>query len=150
VHDQTNHDDLWVLPLFGERKPFAFLKTEFNETHGHISPNGRWMAYTSDESGAPEVYVRSFDERSRGKWKISTNGGAQPQWRRDGKELFYLAADGHMMAVSIDRESPFESTSPRSKPLGGNFSVTGTGTRYPVTAGVFLSRPRPSRTAPDL
>jgi hypothetical protein len=89
--DPKSQGDLWVLLLFGDRKPFPFLQTEFVELQGQISPDGRWMAYTSDESGAPEVYVQSFPERGHGKWRISVNGGAQPQWRPDGKEVFYLA-----------------------------------------------------------
>jgi serine/threonine protein kinase len=104
--------DVWVFPLFGDRKPFPFLQTEFNEGGGQISPNGRWMAYTSDESGVNEVYVQSFAERGRGKWRVSVGGGAQAQWRRDGKELFYLAADRKLMAVSIGGGSTFEADMP--------------------------------------
>jgi eukaryotic-like serine/threonine-protein kinase len=104
--------DLWVLPLFGDRKPFPFLQTEFAELHGQISPNGRWMAYTSDESGVPEVYVQSFPKRGQGKWRISVNGGAQPQWRRDGRELFYLAADRKLMVVSIEGQAAFAPSTP--------------------------------------
>jgi hypothetical protein len=67
-----------------DRKPFAFLQTEFNETHGQLSPDSQWMAYTSDESGQREVYVRAFPSGD-GKWKISTTGGEQPRWRGDGQ-----------------------------------------------------------------
>ncbi len=92
--------DLWVLPMQGERKPFVFLKTEFAELHGQLSPDGRWMAYTSNESGRPEVYVRPFPSADA-KWKVSTAGGEQPRWRRDGKELYYVATDRKLMAVAV-------------------------------------------------
>jgi serine/threonine protein kinase/WD40 repeat protein len=112
VIDPKTKADLWLFPLFADRKPFLFLQTQFNELQGQISPNGRWIAYASDESGAPEVYIRSFAERGQGKWRISAGGGAQPQWRRDGKELFYLAADRKLMAVRINGESPFVAGTP--------------------------------------
>ena len=133
VNDPKTKLDLWVLPLFGDRKPFPFARTEFNEIQGQISPNGRWMAYASDESGAPEVYVRSFGEREPGKWRISVNGGSEPMWRRDGTELFYLAADRKLMAVSIDGEAAFKAGPPvvlfetRQTPVsGGAFETRNT------------------------
>ncbi len=92
--------DVWVLPLFGDRKPFPLLQSEFDELHPAFSPDGRWLAYTSNESGTNEVYVRPFPGGG-GKWQVSTRGGSQPRWRRDGKELFYLAADNKLMAVEI-------------------------------------------------
>jgi len=98
--------DLWVLPLFGDHKPFPFVQTKFDEDSGHFSPNGRWMAYVSNESGHGEVYVQSFPA-SGAKWQISTNGGSNPRWRRDGKELFYLAANklaNRLMAVAVNEE----------------------------------------------
>lgn len=80
-----------------ERKPVPFLQTEFNEHIGRFSPDGSWLAYTSDESGTNEVYVRTFPA-SDAKWRISANGGSAPRWRGDGREVFYLAADGRLMA----------------------------------------------------
>ena len=89
--DPKTQTDLWILPLFGGRKPLPFLITEFSEAQGQLSPNGRWMAYTSNESGKNEIYVQPFPPSSPGpKWTISPRGGRQPHWRRDGKELFYL------------------------------------------------------------
>lgn len=90
-------NDLWVLPTFGDRKPRPLLQTPFNETQGQFSPDGRWVAYLSNESGRGEVYVVPFPEAG-GKWQISTAGGVQPRWRRDGKELFYLAGNTLMAA----------------------------------------------------
>jgi Tol biopolymer transport system component len=98
--DPKTRRDLWVLPMFGDRKPILFLQTPFEEYHARFSPNGRWIAYISNESGTYQVYVQSFPEPS-GKWMASTNGGIQPRWRRDGKELFYLALDGKLMAVPV-------------------------------------------------
>ena len=92
--------DLWILPMTGEPKPFVYLNSDFQETHSQFSPDGRWVAYTSDETGRSEVYVQSFPIGS-GKWQISTNGGDQAQWRGDGKELFYMAPDRNLMAVAV-------------------------------------------------
>jgi len=106
--------DLWVLPLLGDGKPYPFLQTEFIETQGFFSPDGHWLAYTSNESGRNEVYVQTFPQ-SGGKWLISSGGGAQPHWRGDGKELFYIAPDRTLMAVEVNTASTFETSAP--KPL---------------------------------
>jgi Tol biopolymer transport system component len=109
VFQQTNPTtdvDLMVLPLFGERKPTSFVTTPATEVHGRLSPDGKWLAYASDESGSFEAYVQAFPGPG-GKWQISTRSGLQPVWRADGRELYYLTQDGRMMAVSIDTESGF-------------------------------------------
>ena len=98
--DPKTKRDIWVLPLTGDRKPFKFLQTEANEAGAQLSPNGRWMAYTSDQSGSFEIYVRSFPSGG-GQKLVSTRGGFGPHWRRDGKELFYYAPDGNLMAVEV-------------------------------------------------
>jgi len=92
--------DLWILPMDGDRKPFPFLRTPFEERDGQFSPDGNWIAYQSNESGRVEVYVRPFPGPGESQ-SISTNGGAQARWRADGKELFYIALDGKLMAVPI-------------------------------------------------
>src|SRR5262249_38940792 len=89
VQDPPTGLDLWVLPLFGDRKPFPFLQTPFAESGGRFSPDGKWVAYQSNESGRSEVYVQPFPGPGA-KFQISTDGGANPLWRRDGKELFFL------------------------------------------------------------
>src|SRR5262249_37216209 len=93
---------LWLLPLAGDRKAMPLLDAPFVETFGQVAPDGRWLAYVSNETGTGEVYVQPFP-RGAGKWKVSTNGGTTPRWRRDGRELFYLSqqANGKMMAVDI-------------------------------------------------
>ncbi|MFY9560395.1 MAG: protein kinase, partial [Terriglobales bacterium] len=93
--------ELWVLPLSGERKPYVFLQGGFNVGQGQFSPDGRWMAYSSDESGKPEVYVTPFPGGGN-KWQISQAGGTSPRWRRDGKELFYLTPDSDLMSAEVD------------------------------------------------
>jgi serine/threonine protein kinase/WD40 repeat protein len=107
--------DLWVLPLSGDRKPFPLLHTPFAESHAQISPDGKWFAYQSNETGRMEVYVQPFPSRS-GKWQVSTNGGYFPRWRRDGHELFYMSqtSAGRMMAVDVKSSgSTFEAGAPR-------------------------------------
>lgn len=93
--------DLWILPLLGDRKPYPFLQTRFNEVGGFFSSDGRWIAYVSNESGRNEVYVTPFPGPG-GKWQISTTGGNFLRWRRDGKEIFYLALDNRLMAAAVN------------------------------------------------
>ena len=102
---------LWVLPLSGDRKAFPLLQTPFNESLGAFSPDGRWIAYVSDESGRPEVYVQTFPI-STSKWRVSTSGGTQPRWRSDGKEIFYVASNSKLMAVPVSAGSSFEAGIP--------------------------------------
>ena len=92
--------DLFVLPLTGDRTPFPYLQTSFTESHAQFSPDGKWISYVSDQNGKADVYVQSFP-MGGGVWQVSTAGGDQPQWRADGKELFYLAPDRNIMAVSV-------------------------------------------------
>jgi hypothetical protein len=106
VHDPQRRQDLWILPTSGDRKPIPFLTTPADETFGQFSPDGKWIAYDSDESGRREVYVQGFapdrvPAAAVGKWLISAAGGNKPRWRHDGKELFYIALDGKMMAVPM-------------------------------------------------
>jgi Tol biopolymer transport system component len=93
--------DLWVLPLFGDRKPFPFMLTSFSEFVAAFSPDSRWVAYASDESGRNEVYVAPFPGPG-GKWQVSTAGGNWPRWRRDGREIFYMAPDNRLMVATVD------------------------------------------------
>jgi len=110
----TTNVDLLLLPLSGERKPQPFLQTNFIEAQGRFSPDGRWVAYISNETGQFEVYVQSFPATS-GKVAISTGGGSQPQWRRDGRELYYYTPDRKLMAVDVYAEgSTFKVGVPRS------------------------------------
>jgi serine/threonine protein kinase len=106
--------DLWILPLSGDRKPRPFLQTEFSEWVGSFSPDGRWIAYQSDESGRYEIYVRPF-QGSEGKWQVSTGGGEGPAWSRNGHELFFTSADRRLMAVDVKAAgSTFEAGTPHA------------------------------------
>jgi eukaryotic-like serine/threonine-protein kinase len=106
THDEATKDDVWVLPVEEKRRPFPYLRSRFNEGQARFSPNGRWIAYVSDESGRSEVYVQPFPATGE-RWQISNDGGREPTWRRDGRELFYLAADRRLMAVPVQTLSRF-------------------------------------------
>jgi eukaryotic-like serine/threonine-protein kinase len=99
--DPKTRADLWVLPLKGDRKPLPFLQTQFTESFGQYSPDGRWIAYRSDESRGGEIYVAPFPGPG-GQRQISTAGGRQPRWRGNGKELFYLAPDDRIMVAEVN------------------------------------------------
>jgi len=103
-----------VLPLQGEAKPTLFLGTQFAESQGRFSPDDRYIAYVSNESGRLEVYVRPFspDGKAGGQQMVSQGGGSQPLWRRDGKELFYIAADSKVMAVPVSTAPTFQRGTP--------------------------------------
>ena len=98
-------DDLWILPIGPDGKaagePHEFQKTEFDEDDASFSPDGRWLAFASAESGEYEVYVRPFPGPG-GKWQISSKGGDFPRWRKDGRELFFISAGNSMMSVEVD------------------------------------------------
>ena len=117
--DPKTKNDLWIVRVRSakEVKPVPFLQTEFNEWQGQFSPDVHWMAYSSDESGRYEVYVRPFPS-GLGKWQISTAGGQQPRWQRDGKELFYLTPDRKLMVVKVKAVAgpkvTFEAEAPES------------------------------------
>jgi Tol biopolymer transport system component len=107
--DGTNLD-LWLLPLKGEKKATQFLGTPFTESQGRFSPDSRYIAYVSNESGKAEVYVRSFglDGKAGGQQMISQGGGSQPLWRSDGKEIFYISGDTKVMAVPVSTSPAFQ------------------------------------------
>ena len=98
--DRVTRADLWMLLLTGDRKPTPLLRTPFEERDAVFSPDGRVLAFESDESGAPEIYVMPIDAVGSRR-RVSRSGGQTPRWRRDGKELFYLAPDGSLMSVTM-------------------------------------------------
>jgi Tol biopolymer transport system component len=110
--------ELWVLPadakVVGERTASPFLQTDFNTRQGQFSPDSRFVAYMSDESGNNEVYVRPFPTPADSslRWKISSGGGTQPRWRADGKELFYISPEG-LKAVEMSLAPVFKAGCPR-------------------------------------
>jgi eukaryotic-like serine/threonine-protein kinase len=109
--------DMWALPFPVGAKPVALLQTRFQELVARASPDGRWLAYTSNESGAFENYVRPFTPDAPAgtgaKWLVSKGGGVLPLWRPDGKELFYLTLTSQVMAVDIDTSKGFQAGTPR-------------------------------------
>jgi len=107
VYGRNANTDQWVLPLAGDRKPIPFLQSAFRQTHPQISSDGKWIAYSSDETGKYEIYVQRFPS-GEGKWQISTGGGMFPKWRRDGKELFYMEtlSLGKMISVKVNPAGP--------------------------------------------
>ncbi len=98
--DPKTGQDIWILPVGGDRKPYPFVNSSFREWFGEFSRDGRWIAYQSNESGRSEIYLRPFPGPG-GKWQVSTAGGARPEWSRDGKELFFFESD-RLMRVTVD------------------------------------------------
>jgi eukaryotic-like serine/threonine-protein kinase len=104
LYGQLNAGTIWdvfVLPLAGDRKPQPVIQTNFVDIHGQFSPDGRWIAYSSNESGQFQVYVQTFPP-SGSKWPVSIDGGSQPRWRGDGRELYYFTPDLKLMAVEVN------------------------------------------------
>ena len=140
--DPRTHEDIWVVPVTGDKKPVAVLQSEARERYPQVSPDGKWIAYSSNETGRSEIFIKQFPE-GPGKWQISTDGGFTPKWRGDSKELFYdlspniLAADIHVVGGSIQAGAPhvlFGITPPGPNlPLDYIFySVTSDGKRFLV------------------
>jgi Tol biopolymer transport system component len=108
---QTDSGDyLELLPAAGG-EPTRLLNSKGSERNGQISPDGKWVAYASDESGSWEIYVTSFPGAA-GKWQVSRGGGSEPRWRGDGKEIFYIAPSGMLMAVPVNGETTFATGQP--------------------------------------
>ncbi len=103
--------DLYALSVEGEPRSTALLEMDYHEGYSAISPDGRWIAYLSDETGTYEVYVRPFPNVDDGRWQISTEGGVEPLWAPDGRELFYRNA-GAVIVVAVDTESDFSAGPP--------------------------------------
>jgi len=103
--------DIWLLPLTGDRKPQALIQTPFDDYDAQFSPDGKWLAWVSNDSGRAEVYARSMADG--GKWQVSTAGGDEPRWSRDGKEIFYRIGD-QMMAVDVTPGSSLHVARPRT------------------------------------
>jgi serine/threonine protein kinase/Tol biopolymer transport system component len=112
TNDPSTNFDLWAFSLTGDPKPFPVARTQYGEREGRFSPNVRWVAYDSTESGTRDVWVQPFPPTGT-RWQISTGGGTSPRWGGDGKELFYVAADGMLNAVAVKTGPTFEWSAPR-------------------------------------
>jgi serine/threonine protein kinase len=137
---QDGFEDIYALPLFGDKKPMPIVQGHFSKDEPQFSYDGKWLAYTSDESGTFQVYVISFPGGEQ-KLQISTDGGGQPRWRRDGKELYYRSADNGVMAVDIRAAARIEAGVPQRlftasnssasrDPIRHQWSVTPDGQRF--------------------
>jgi Tol biopolymer transport system component len=132
-------NDIWVLPLTGDRKAAPFLQTGFSELQGRLSPDGHLLAYESNETGTPNIFVVTFPG-AEGKWQISSAGGTRPVWGRDGKELFYISGDSKVTAVDVKIGAKFEYGAPKPlfaarMPPTGLFDVSRDGKRFLVLNG---------------
>ena len=152
----TGAGNLYALRLFDDRKAFPIAQTPFTEDEPRFSPDGKWLAFNSNESGTHQVYLVSFPGTDQ-KRQISTEGGVQPRWRRDGKELFYLALDGKLMAVEIQVDPRIDSGVPRPlfdtklsvDPLRDQFAVTADGQRFLIQVPIAQGSPTPITVAVD-
>jgi Tol biopolymer transport system component len=145
--------DIWALPLFGDRKEFPLMNSPFDEREPQLSPDGRWLAYGSDETGSYEIYVRPFSADGKvgdDKRRVSTNGGSEPKWRANGQELFYIAGDGQLMSVPVKTSGAgIEFGTPRAlfktrlfgqQAILHEFDVTPDGQRFIV--GTLIGEPK--------
>jgi Tol biopolymer transport system component len=116
--DESTQYDLWLMPLEGDRKPVPYLRTPFNESLAAISPDGRWIAHDSDETGTQEIYVRPLTEPGE-KYRISSAGGSGVQWSRNGRELIFWATGqvysdyGPVYSVAVETAPTFKAGQPR-------------------------------------
>ena len=134
-----SESDLWLVPVAGEQEPYPYVNSAFTERGGQFSPDGDWIAYSSDESSRDEVYVRAL--RADRRFTVSGRGGKEPAWRRDGRELFYVAGDGMLTAVPVTLgEASVAFGQPQSlfpAPLGSfrrNYEVSTDGQQFLVAA----------------
>jgi serine/threonine protein kinase len=140
--DPKSRNDIWILPgplsALRSPKPYRFMSTPFDEEAPEFSPDGRWIAFRSNESGRYQVYVAPFPA-SEGKKQISIAGGNQPRWRADGHELFYIAPDNRLMAADISMKNgavDVNKIEPLFGPVSGNFEVSSDGQRFLSLASV--------------
>jgi dipeptidyl aminopeptidase/acylaminoacyl peptidase len=145
-------NELWYL-TWPERVAKPLLQAKWTVRNAQFSPDGRWVAYASNETGNMEIYVSSFPN-GNGKWQVSNAGGQEPRWRQDGKELFYLSAEGKVMAVAVKPGASFEANSPvalfqthRRQPVSAqdffSYDVSSDGHRFLILTKVNDSNPAP-------
>jgi Tol biopolymer transport system component len=151
--DPKTREDLWILPLEGDRKPFVFLNTDAQEAQAHFSPDQRWIAYSVAQSGTVEVFVRPLNTDSRSAatvsgpvWMVSTNGGNNPRWSSDGQRLFYMF-NLDLWSVDVQAGVSFQTGAPQrlfnTASIGGPWSVSPAGDRF-----LFLRPPASSGPPP--
>jgi Tol biopolymer transport system component len=148
-------NNTWLQPLFGDRKPKPFLESPFDKIQARVSPDSRWVAYTTNETGMFQVVVQSFPDANGGKWQISADGGVEPKWRGDGRELYYLALDGKLMSVPLKVDRTIEAGRPvalfqtslavnRTRPdRDRRYDVTKDGKRFLIVAPIAKANSTP-------
>jgi serine/threonine-protein kinase len=120
----NNGYDILQVELAGNHHVAGLVQTQFNETNGIVSPDGRWLAYDANDSGKNEIYVRPYPDVNSGRWQVSTGGGTRPLWSRNGQELFFTSAAGEIVAVSVGREASWSAASPRIIVKAGFDTIT--------------------------
>jgi serine/threonine-protein kinase len=125
--------DIGIVTLGRERRLEILIKTPFNELNPELSPDGKWLAYESNQSGQNEIYVRPFPQVNAGLWQISTSGGRQPAWSASGQELFYRSPDGALMGVSIVAEPRFAASGQPIRIVSDRYYSTGPYRTYDVS-----------------
>jgi hypothetical protein len=148
TNSRTTSNDIWVLPLTGDKQAYPFLRTEASENWAAFSPDGTWVAYSSTDTGTIEVYVSPFPATGR-RWRVSADGGSQARWRRDGSEIFYLAPDRRLIAAAVSSGGGeftvkgYEPLFEIRHPYGAYhaFDVTADATRFLVNTLVLDARP---------
>jgi Tol biopolymer transport system component len=131
--DPETQSDLLVLSMEEERRVQNLLRTPYIEVNAEISPDGTWFAYQSNESGELEIYIKPFSNPESERWKVSTNGGVQPLWNRNGQELYYIEGTNRMMAVSVQTQPNLEVQRPTLL-FEQQFSLGPTGRTYDLSA----------------
>ncbi|MHC4230093.1 MAG: TolB family protein, partial [Planctomycetota bacterium] len=137
--DPNTQDDIWIVDPNGDKKPKRFICTEYSEYNPTFSPDGRWLAYVSEESGQPEIYLREYRDAGH-QWTVPTRGATNPVWSRDGRELYYISGNS-MMAVTVTSEADFPVGAPVRLPVSSDVIVSGgsLGRNYDVSNdGRFL------------
>jgi Tol biopolymer transport system component len=132
---RDNGIDIWALPMFGEAKPFPYVSAPGDQGFAQFSPDGKWSAYASSETGRMEIYVVPFPWTGA-KWQISANGGTRPRWRRDGKEIvFEVPGSGKVMAAQVNGHgSNFEPGEVRLLFEGTNLPPNNAGSQWSLTS----------------
>jgi serine/threonine-protein kinase len=151
--DPKNGPDIALMSLEGDRAMRPLIHTAANESNAEISPDGRWIAYNSDESGRLEVSVRPFPNVESGHWQISTDGGSRPLWNRNGRELFFVDLEGRLMSAAIQTAGSFAAATPTvvfegvtgAGILGRNYDVSPDGQRFLVTRSAGAEAKIPPR-----
>jgi Tol biopolymer transport system component len=158
--------DIWALPMSGDAEAFPVVESPFREGPARLSPDGRWIAYGTNESGQDQILVQPFPDVAQGKWQVSPRGGYDPRWRADGRELYYLSPEGDVMAVEIGEGDAFEPGAVRTLFATGlaiaaadlvpdyHYAVTGDGERFLINerleSGSFAPAGSAVVAAPEL